>query len=364
MEKSKRTFRGSYPAYALTYFFFYWSLGVFTSVLSMYLTGIGKSKAEMSFIMSASSLFGVVLIPIVGYINDKLRKPRLICTVMMACVAVFGILFALVRETMLLFLLNGCIMGFISLLSPVSERMATSTKYRYGTIRIWGTFGYAAAVQVACAMMEFTSPQLIFVSVSVSAVLAIVGFLGTDDISFVIIGFVFSGCSNLNMTYSPILLQELGMPTGAVGTVLFFSTIVELPVILFSYKFMDRFSGRTLMLLAFAIMVAQFLLYATAPNAFVAVVTMLVLRAIGSTLFGMILLKIVRGVVQVRSVSTALGVISATDAMSAILMQNLGGILVENTSIRILYFAMAGLMMLGMILTLFLRVQNTEKVFS
>lgn len=117
------------------------------------------------------------------------------------------------------------------------------------------------------------------------------------------------------------------MPTGAVGTVLFFSTIVELPVILFSYKFMDRFSGRTLMLLAFAIMVAQFLLYATAPNAFVAVVTMLVLRAIGSTLFGMILLKIVRGVVQVRSVSTALGVISATDAMSAILMQNLGGIL-------------------------------------
>ena len=175
MEKSKRTFRGSYPAYALTYFFFYWSLGVFTSVLSMYLTGIGKSKAEMSFIMSASSLFGVVLIPIVGYINDKLRKPRLICTVMMACVAVFGILFALVRETMLLFLLNGCIMGFISSLSPVSERMATSTKYRYGTIRIWGTFGYAAAVQVACAMMEFTSPQLIFVSVSVSAVLAIMG---------------------------------------------------------------------------------------------------------------------------------------------------------------------------------------------
>ena len=232
-------------------------------------------------------------------------------------------------------------------------------------------------------------PAADFVSVSVSAVLAIVGFLGTDDISFtdteaakaaagkqfsflcapmyilfVIIGFIFSGCSNLNMTYSPILLQELGMPTGAVGTVLFFSTIVELPVILFSYKFMDRFSGRTLMLLAFAIMVAQFLLYATAPNAFVAVVTMLVLRAIGSTLFGMILLKIVRGVVQVRSVSTALGVISATDAMSAILMQNLGGILVENTSIRILYFAMAGLMMLGMILTLFLRVQNTEKVFS
>lgn len=93
MEKSKRTFRGSYPAYALTYFFFYWSLGVFTSVLSMYLTGIGKSKAEMSFIMSASSLFGVVLIPIVGYINDKLRKPRLICTVMMACVAVFGLRF-------------------------------------------------------------------------------------------------------------------------------------------------------------------------------------------------------------------------------------------------------------------------------
>lgn len=40
MEKSKRTFRGSYPAYALTYFFFYWSLGVFTSVLSLSLIHI------------------------------------------------------------------------------------------------------------------------------------------------------------------------------------------------------------------------------------------------------------------------------------------------------------------------------------
>lgn len=145
---------------------------------------------------------------------------------------------------------------------------------------------------------------------------------------------------------------------------LFFSTIVELPVILFSYKFMDRFSGRTLMLLAFAIMVAQFLLYATAPNAFVAVVTMLVLRAIGFTLFGMILLKIVRGVVPGTFRFHGAGRYQRYGRDECILMQNLGGILVENTSIRILYFAMAGLMMLGMILTLFLRVQNTEKVFS
>ena len=62
-------------------------------------------------------------------------------------------------------------------------------------------------------------------------------------ILFVIIGFIFSGCSNLNMTYSPILLQELGMSTGAVGTVLFFSTIVELPVILFSYNLWIAFQG-------------------------------------------------------------------------------------------------------------------------
>lgn len=40
---SKRTFRGSCPCYAITFFFFCFSTGVFSQVLSIYLAGIGKT---------------------------------------------------------------------------------------------------------------------------------------------------------------------------------------------------------------------------------------------------------------------------------------------------------------------------------
>lgn len=77
VEKIFGGLRGSYFSYALTYFSFYFGMGAFISVQSVYLMGLGKSTGEMSFIVSASSLFGIVLIPAVGYLNDRLKKPRL-----------------------------------------------------------------------------------------------------------------------------------------------------------------------------------------------------------------------------------------------------------------------------------------------
>lgn len=257
VEKIFGGLRGSYFSYALTYFSFYFGMGAFISVQSVYLMGLGKSTGEMSFIVSASSLFGIVLIPAVGYLNDRLKKPRLIAGLLLAAVAVLGAVFAASRSTWVLYVLNGLIMGLVSAISPVCERMAGSGRFRYGTVRVWGTIGYAAAAQLAGLVMEFIAPRMIFVLFGAAIAVAAAGFAGTDGIRFeqeaekstaadqlsflskpmfllfAAIALVFSGMSNLNITYSPILLQELGLSTGFVGTALSLSTLVELPVILF-----------------------------------------------------------------------------------------------------------------------------------
>lgn len=363
-------------------------MGAFISVQSVYLMGLGKSTGEMSFIVSASSLFGIVLIPAVGYLNDRLKKPRLIAGLLLAAVAVLGAVFAASRSTWVLYVLNGLIMGLVSAISPVCERMAGSGRFRYGTVRVWGTIGYAAAAQLAGLVMEFIAPRMIFVLFGAAIAVAAAGFAGTDGIRFeqeaekstaadqlsflskpmfllfAAIALVFSGMSNLNITYSPILLQELGLSTGFVGTALSLSTLVELPVILFSNRFMDRFSGRALTAAGFAVMLLQFLLYGFSSSAWLAFLSMLLLKAVGSTLFMMIMLKVVRGIVRENSVSTALGVINAANAVSTILMQNLGGFIVGALGIHTMYFLLAGLSTLGLLLSLFLRVQNAKKVFS
>ena len=313
VEKIFGGLRGSYFSYALTYFSFYFGMGAFISVQSVYLMGLGKSTGEMSFIVSASSLFGIVLIPAVGYLNDRLKKPRLIAGLLLAAVAVLGAVFAASRSTWVLYVLNGLIMGLVSAISPVCERMAGSGRFRYGTVRVWGTIGYAAAAQLAGLVMEFIAPRMIFVLFGAAIAVAAAGFAGTDGIRFeqeaekstaadqlsflskpmfllfAAIALVFSGMSNLNITYSPILLQELGLSTGFVGTALSLSTLVELPVILFSNRFMDRFSGRALTAAGFAVMLLQFLLYGFSSSAWLAFLSMLLLKAVGSTLFMMIL---------------------------------------------------------------------------
>lgn len=251
VEKIFGGLRGSYFSYALTYFSFYFGMGAFISVQSVYLMGLGKSTGEMSFIVSASSLFGIVLIPAVGYLNDRLKKPRLIAGLLLAAVAVLGAVFAASRSTWVLYVLNGLIMGLVSAISPVCERMAGSGRFRYGTVRVWGTIGYAAAAQLAGLVMEFIAPRMIFVLFGAAIAVAAAGFAGTDGIRFeqeaekstaadqlsflskpmfllfAAIALVFSGMSNLNITYSPILLQELGLSTGFVGTALSLSTLVS-----------------------------------------------------------------------------------------------------------------------------------------
>lgn len=305
VEKIFGGLRGSYFSYALTYFSFYFGMGAFISVQSVYLMGLGKSTGEMSFIVSASSLFGIVLIPAVGYLNDRLKKPRLIAGLLLAAVAVLGAVFAASRSTWVLYVLNGLIMGLVSAISPVCERMAGSGRFRYGTVRVWGTIGYAAAAQLAGLVMEFIAPRMIFVLFGAAIAVAAAGFAGTDGIRFeqeaekstaadqlsflskpmfllfAAIALVFSGMSNLNITYSPILLQELGLSTGFVGTALSLSTLVELPVILFSNRFMDRFSGRALTAAGFAVMLLQFLLYGFSSSAWLAFLSMLLLKAVG-----------------------------------------------------------------------------------
>lgn len=384
----KFRYRGSYLSYIVTYFSYYACLAVFSTALSVYLTGIGKTKTELSFIISASNLFGIVITPAVGYLNDRLRKPRGIACGCMLLAAVFTAVFALTRSTAALYLLNGSIMGLAMAASPITERIASGGRFRYGTVRVWGTIGYAVCAQACGSLMEHTDPALIFALFCVFAVTAAANFLMTGGIRyeepertqlpagspaflknpsfllFAVCSFLFAGGNNIAMSYCPLFLQELGMNAGSIGAALAVSTLAEIPLILWSNRFMDRFSGKTLLLANFAIMLLQFGLYGVIYRAAAAVTVMLLLKACSSTLFMMIRLKIIRNIVSEECVSTAQGVESAINAVGGAAFLNLAGVLSQWKGLHTLFLAEAGMMALGMGLGLFLRAANTKKIFS
>lgn len=382
--------KDSYVCYVVLYFFYYYCMSAFSSILSVYLTGIGIGIADLSWIVSASSIFGFVIIPVIGYLCDRTGKPRQIVGILMIGIGIAAVLFAFCRQVWLLFLLNGLTMSCISAVMPVLERMAGAAKYRYGVLRIWGTIGYAAGAQAAGLIFQYTSPVLLFVSVLLAGILAAAGIAGAEDpnslkeqrnearntgsvlslfsnpqyLLFLVIAFLFWGCSGVNMTYLPLLLSDLGVDSGHIGTILFFSTLIEIPIILYSHTFMDHFSSRLLLWAACCLTLVEFITFGFSRSVPVVILVVVLMKALATTLYMMITLKVVRSLVPSDLITTGIAVVSTCNNIGLIILQNLGGILVEKTSLPVFYRIMACIVAGIMLLACFLRTKDDGLVFG
>ena len=91
---------------------------------------------------------------------------------------------------------------------------------------------------------------------------------------------------------------------------------------------------------------------------------MVSIKAIASTLFQMITLKMVRNLLPGSLTTTGLSVINSLNSVSIILLQNAGGFVTDQWNIQVLYLCLAVLTGLGMLLALGLPACKDEKVFS
>ncbi len=393
--KRLRGLRGCYFTYVLTFLGYYFAMSVFGSVLSVYLTGLGLSAGEMSFVLSASSLFCFFIGPLAGYLSDKTRNPRLINISLVLAAGLFALAFSQCRQVWLLFLFNGLVLSFINCASPIFEQVAGASRFRYGALRVWGTLGYAAGAQWAGLLLGENLASLLFPLTFFASCLGAFGFWATgyrggeeapkkgeasspeakkpglwvllknpQFFLFLVLVFLAAGCSSVNMNYAPLLLTTMGLSTRDAGTVLFFATLTEFPLILFSHRFMDRFSSKSILAAGFLSFLFQFLLYGFSRTAFLSAAVLILLQAVTSTLFMMVRLKAVRNLIGPEFTATGLSLAGSMHALAAIVVQNLGGFLMDATSIYTVYFFLAGLSLLGLFLTAFLRIGNRERVFS
>ena len=62
--------------------------------------------------------------------------------------------------------------------------------------------------------------------------------------------------------------------------------------------------------------------------------------------------------------TTGMSLVNTASSLGMIIMQNVGGIVVEATSLRSFYLILAAIMALIILLTTFLKVDNNKKVFE
>lgn len=390
-------FKGSYFSYVLTMFSYYFAMGIFGSIISIYLEGLGKSSSEISLVISGSHIFAFAMIPLVSFIHDKSKRKNAVTITALVLSAVTGIVFALSRQTFLLFIFNGLSMSFLQCVMPVCEQICSSGKYRYGTVRVWGAVGYAVSAQTAGIIYQYIAPYFLFVLFAVSVAATIIGFLGTKGmkgqyekkdvqdeyisakedkykqlafwknknfILFLAASFIFAGITGLNSAYLPLLLVERGQTVSQAGTVLFVSTLMEIPLILLSCKFMDKFKDKTLMLTAFCMLMLQFAVYGFTTVVVPIVLASLLLKSVSTMLYIMITMKIVVNVVDDKYVVSALGVSATIKSLGSVIFQNLGGLFIEDNSLEMFFIALTGFALLGFLISLAIKIKSSKVIFQ
>ena len=122
-----KKYKNSYLSHIFMYVGFYLAFAAYSAVLSVYLTGIGKSDQEMSLILSAAGIFSFATGPILGYINDRARDQKKVAAALLVFAAVLGMVFAWMNGLGVLFVLNGLIMSAFNSLSSICERQRTGS---------------------------------------------------------------------------------------------------------------------------------------------------------------------------------------------------------------------------------------------
>lgn len=388
----------NYLSFVMTYFFYYFSFAIFSCLIAVYLLDKGFSPAETSLVVSSSFLSSMIAQPIIGSLSDRYSLKRVNQSVfLLACFG--GIYFAYASS------LIACIIGYSFVLAlingsnPILEKLATLSPYKYGAIRVWGTIGYAVGSQAAGIIYAFIAPQAIFFTFVLTLVLAMIGlYFAKPDmkkqqllqkakikqqqanqkthlfslfknhlfVQYLLIAGIFFSMINIANTYIPAMFQAEGLKLTVVSNILFWAVLCEVPVVFFSYLFMDRLSNKILLIIPTLIVLAQFFSFGFNLWLPIQVFWTLFAKHPASMIFVMMNLKIVATLIPEDQQISALALIQTIRNLASMLAQSLFGWLLEKSGYHQMFLIAFGLIACVLLALIFYRIPKSpkQKIFS
>lgn len=383
-----KRYKNSYLSYFLMYNFYYLSWAVFSALISVYLLGKGFKASEVSLVVSTSFFASMVFQPFIGMLSDRFDVKK-VNFILFGLAALGGFAFMFASSLITITIGYSFVLTLINGTNPVMEKIASSSPYQYGKIRIWGTIGYATGSWLAGTIYQFISPEFIFICFVITMILCIIGLLGTEtpqDLSqekvvktktstllhnhkylyYLIIAAIFQGITNMANTYIPAMFQNDGLPVNLVSTILSFAVLCEAPIVLFSSRFMDKLANKKLLIIAYIMISIQFLCYAFNVWLPLKVLITLITKHPSGMLFIMINLKIVSTLVPKEHQITALAFVQTLRNLSSIVFQNIAGQILDVSSYQILFSLSLIIIAFGFLLVLLFKIPSgkDQKIFN
>lgn len=381
-------YKNSYLCYFLMYNFYYLSWAIFSALISIYLLDKGFKASEVSLVVSTSFLTSMIFQPVIGMFSDRYDVKK-VNFVLFTLAGIGGLAFMFASSLITITIGYSFVLTLINGTNPVMEKIASSSPYQYGKIRIWVTIGYATGSWLAGMIYQLISPSAIFICFIITMILCIIGLLGTQTPSelgqnneektktstlfhnykylyYLIIAAIFQGITNMANTYIPAMFQNDGLKVSLVSTILSFAVLCEAPLVLFSHKFMDKLTNKRLLIIAYSMITIQFLCYALNVWLPLKVIITLITKHPSGMLFIMINLKIVSTLVPKEHQITALAFVQTLRNLSSIIFQNIAGQILDISSYQILFALSLIVIVVGFVLVILFKVPSgkDQKLFN
>ena len=395
MERLIARYTNSYLSYVLMYLFYNISFALFSAMLSVYLIGKGYSASDVSLCVSVGSLSAMITQPIIGGLTDRFgMRPVNLTMFGIVCLAAIGVViapnfFMLVGSWSIInLLMNGA--------NPVVERMATSSPYDYGKVRMWGTIGFACGTQLSGIIYDNIAPDALFITLIFTMLLCILGFWGTqprlaeteeanieagDDeqkpsmkdlvtnrkfLYYLLIQILFLAVTGATYSFCPSYLVCKGLDASTASTILSGAALLELPFIIFSSKYMDKVPNKILLIACFSLVTINMAVFAfDLPLPIILVITLLCKHppVIVNIMANM---KVVNTIVDARLQITGLALVKACQSFGTIVSNNVGGNIVDASGYPPMFLFLLVVIAVGLVGVVFFRVPsgNDKKLFS
>jgi PPP family 3-phenylpropionic acid transporter len=259
----------------------------------LYYQSLSFTGTQIGLLTGIAPLVTIFSIPLLTGFADRTQKHKPLMTAALIVVVAILVVFPYVKSFLPLFGLVVFFTIFFSLQHPLmssaSMFMLGGQKDLYGRVRLGGTFGFSLMALVAGFFVENYGLKIAFWGAAGIFVLALLLSQqlahGSEESKkqvdwrsmaallkkphfqlFLLIG-LSGGVSfaTLNIYLFPYM-KVLGAGESLMGVALTVGTLIEIPVLFFSNRFVGRFKAYHLLLLSLAMTGLRFLLLAVAPN--------------------------------------------------------------------------------------------------
>lgn len=372
---------------------FFWAAMSGSGLTAMYLQSRGLSAGEVGQISSFLAFVGIFAPPFWGMVSDKMRSAK---KAFMICIGVSAVLWASMpfvfnaTSLMMVWVMlpmfrffngptNALLDSWIVRVTHADRRMS------YGSIRMFGSLGYAIISILYTYLIQRFSVDVIFVGYVAAAVplLLIAAFMKDDHqskrsmslremrqgikqlfksypyVTFLLFNVALYMPVNASFTFLTFLIESIGADTSMLATIMGIKALLEIPLLLLSGRLIKRFPLSRLLVVAACFYSVEMFLYPLCGDIY----AILAVQCIHGAVFGLYLsaqIQYVHSLAPPELTATAQTLSGAATALAGIVGNSFGGLMIDTVGIKPFYIV-SGCVQAAAVILFMLSLRHTAK---